>query len=77
MSENIKATFNVATGEMTYEEMTPEEIEAREQMRVEQETRLAAEEQARAEAEANKTSAISKLTALGLTEDEALALVGQ
>jgi len=76
MSENIKAIFNVAKGEMTYEEMTPEEIETREQMRLEQEAQLLADEQARAEAEATKASAISKLTALGLTESEALALVG-
>jgi DNA-binding transcriptional regulator YhcF (GntR family) len=56
--------------------LTAEEIAEREAMAIEaqaEQDAREAEQQAKAEA---KASAISKLTALGLTEEEALALVG-
>ena len=71
-----KLIVNCKTGERTVVELTPEEIAEREVMAQEAEAQRQAEEaEAQAKAEA-KASAISKLTALGLTEEEALALVG-
>lgn len=71
-----KVILDCATGKATVVELSAEEIAEKE----EQAALALAEEQARTEAkeqaEANKQSAISKLTALGLTETEALALVG-
>jgi DNA-binding transcriptional regulator YhcF (GntR family) len=65
---------NCTTGEETIIELTDEEIAAQ---RAYAEARLA-EDKARLEAEeakaAAKASAIAKLAALGLTEDEAAAL---
>jgi DNA-binding transcriptional regulator YhcF (GntR family) len=72
-----KLIVDCSTGERTLVELTDEEIAERELMAQEAEARRQAE-QAEAQAKAEATaSAISKLTALGLTEDEALALVGQ
>ena len=66
--------IDCSTGIETIRDMTTEEIEAQEAMRVEFETRQA-EEAAAAEATAEaKASATSKLAALGLTEDEINAL---
>lgn len=68
---------NCATGEQTMRPMTEAELAQREIDRLAAEAaeaeRLAAEE-AKAAA---KASALEKLTALGLTEDEAAALLGQ
>lgn len=71
-----KLVVDCATGEETVVPLTPEEIAANEQMAAEWEAQqLALQMEAEALAEA-KASAIAKLTALGLTEAEALALVG-
>jgi hypothetical protein len=56
---------NCETGEVTERDETPEEIAAREQ---------AAQQEA--EALATKESALAKLQALGLTEEEVKALLG-
>ena len=72
-----KLIINCATGEKQYIPLTAEEIAEREARALEYEAQRAAEAEAQAQAEADKASAISKLTALGLTEAEALALVGQ
>lgn len=75
MSKPTKLIVNCSTGEQTVVELTDEEISGIEAARLAEETAQAerqAEEEAKAEA---KISAIAKLTALGLTEDEAYALV--
>ena len=56
---------------LTEEEIAQRELDALQA--AEEQAQREAEEQAKADA---KASAISKLTALGLTEEEALALVG-
>lgn len=71
-----KIVFDCATGIQTEVPLTEEEIAQMEIDRVTAETRQAereAEEQAKAEA---KASALAKLTALGLSDDEAKAIVG-
>ena len=68
---------NCATGEQTMRPLTAEEIAQREAdalAAAEAEAARLAEEEAKAAA---KASAIAKLTSLGLTEEEALAIVGQ
>ena len=77
MTEQLtKVIVDCSTGESTIVPLTAEEIAQRETDRLaweaQEATRLAAEE-AKAVAEA---SAISKLTALGLTADEIAALKG-
>lgn len=71
-----KLVVDCSTGVTTEVEMTPEEVAEREAKDAEynawKEQQLL-EEQAKAEA---KASALVKLTALGLTEEEANALVG-
>jgi adenylate kinase len=71
-----KIVVDCSTGESSLVELTDEEITERDT----QASRLAADEQAqndiKAQREASKASAISKLTALGLTEEEALAISG-
>ena len=70
-----KLIVNCETGERTVVELTDEEIAEREAMALQAEQDRAAreaEETAKAEA---KASALSKLTALGLTEAEISALV--
>ena len=67
---------NVETGEEILVDYTPEEIEQHEQMVADYQARqLAKEAEMAAQAEA-KASALAKLTALGLTEEEAKAIVG-
>ena len=77
MSAPTIAMHDVATGNVIERPLTPEEIAQREAdaaaARAEEAERVAAEE-AKAAARA---SAIAKLAALGLTEEEAAALVGQ
>lgn len=71
-----KLIIDCATGEQTVVPLTAEEIAERDLIAAEEQARRETEEaEAQAKADA-KASAISKLTALGLTEDEALALVG-
>jgi hypothetical protein len=70
---------NCETGEIIERDMTAEEEAAHllslAQLAAEEEARLAAEAAAEAKAAA-KVSAIAKFQALGLTEEEALALLG-
>ena len=76
MSTPIAIEVNCADGTVTERPLTPEEIAAREAdaaaAAVAEAERVAVEE-AKAAA---KASAIAKLAALGLTEEEAAALVG-
>lgn len=68
--------INCETGEQTQREYTAEEYAQAEidaANAIAENERIAAEEQAKAEA---KASALAKLTALGLSEDEAKAIVG-
>ena len=70
-----KTIVNCETGEVTIEPLTAEEIADREQHHAEVEAREQAR-QAELEAKAQvKTSALVKLEALGLTEEEAAALI--
>lgn len=71
-----KAIIDCATGEETILELTPEEVAEHQAMAAEMEAEQAAREAAQAQKQADKESAIAKLTALGLTEAEALALTG-
>ena len=77
MSTPIAIEVNCADGTVTERPLTPEEIAQREAdaaaAAAAEAERIAAEE-AKAAA---KASAIAKLAALGLTEEEAAALVGQ
>jgi predicted DNA-binding transcriptional regulator YafY len=68
MSEQLKAIFvNASTGEVIERDFTPEEVEAHE--------KTIAESLARQKAhQAVRTSALAKLAALGLTEEEIAAL---
>lgn len=68
MSEELKViTLDASTGEVIEREFTPEEIEAHESD--------IAESLAKQEAqEAVRTSALAKLAAIGLTEEEIAAL---
>lgn len=77
MSELIAVEINCETGEVVERPLTPAEIEQREAdaaiAAAEEAERIAAEE-AKAVA---KQSALDKLTAMGLTEEEAQAIIGQ
>lgn len=77
MAETLTKTIvNCETGETTIEPLTAEEIADLEAMRAKAEEE---EEAAKAEAEAKaaaKASALAKLATLGLTEEEAAAIVG-
>ena len=71
-----KVIVDCSTGEQTIVPLTAEEIAQREKDHAEWQATVAAREaEAQAKAEA-KASALAKLTALGLTEDEAKAIVG-
>lgn len=71
-----RVEVNCETGEQTIIELTDAEIAELDQMRAEVEAEQAAKEaEAQAKAEA-KASALAKLAALGLTEEEAKAIVG-
>lgn len=76
MSEFIAVEVNCETGEVVERPLSLEEVQQREldaiSASVAEAERIAAEE-AKAAA---KASALAKLTALGLTEEEALAIVG-
>ena len=71
MSETLNAViFDAATGETIQRPLTADEIAEREAMQAEAEAR-----QAEAEAKvAARESALAKLAALGLTEEEVAAL---
>ena len=71
MSEKITLIeFNGETGIETIRELTPEELQEREELAIESQDILQSQE-ARASARA---SALEKLAALGLTEEEIAAL---
>lgn len=70
MAKIIEA--NCETGEILERDMTAEEQELHDSMLADGEQF----EQAIAEEQANKTSALAKLQALGLTEEEVKALLG-
>ncbi len=71
MTETFKAViFDAATGQVTERSLTADEIAEREAMQAEAEA-----QQAEAEAKvAARESALAKLAALGLTEEEVAAL---
>jgi hypothetical protein len=70
-NETLKATdIDGITGEVIERELTSEELSAREQMLAE-ETQSEAEAQAKVEA---RQSALAKLAAIGLTQEEIEAL---
>jgi len=76
MTKPTRVDVNCTTGEQTVVELTDEEIAHMETSRLTQEAERAqreAELQAKTEA---KASALAKLTALGLTEEEAIAITG-
>jgi hypothetical protein len=71
-----KVIVDCSTGEQTIEPLTADEISQFEADRAQAEAdRAASEAEATAKAEA-KASALAKLAALGLTEEEAAALAG-
>ena len=65
----LKTIHNVETGEITTREMTEKEIAAAERVTAEQNRR-------KAEAEAKEAARQAVLTKLGLTTEEAQALLG-
>lgn len=76
MAKLTRVEINCETGEETVFELTDEEISQLETMRAEalaEQARIETEEAAKAEA---KASALAKLAALGLTEEEAAAIAG-
>lgn len=76
MSEQLtRIEVDCATGEQKVIPLTPAEIAELDQLRAEAEARRAAEEEAAAAKEAARQSGIAKLLALGLTQEEAEALV--
>lgn len=75
MSNLTKLVVNAQTKEKTVVPLTEEEIKAKQDM-AEEILLLQAEQKAQAEAKAEaKESAIKKLTNLGLTEEEAKAII--
>jgi len=71
-----KLIVDCSTGERTIVELTDEEIAEREARRAEAEAELLAEQEAETARLAAKESAKTKLEALGLTETEIAAIVG-
>ena len=70
------AEVDCSTGIQTNRPMTEAEIANMQAMQAESEARRAAEEAAAAEKAALKAAALAKLTALGLTEEEAMVIAG-
>jgi len=76
MAKLTRIEVNCATGEEEVIELTAAEIAELDQMRAQAEADRAIQEaEAQTKAEA-KASAFAKLTALGLTEDEAKVIAG-
>lgn len=76
MAKPTRVEIDCATGEQTVIELTASEIAQIDQTRAQaEEERAQIEAEAQAKADA-KTSALAKLAALGLTEDEAKAIAG-
>lgn len=76
MEENVKILVDVSAGTTTVVPLTEEEIAGKQAQIAAAEARRLEAAQAALDKEAAKQSALSKLQALGLTEDEAKALVG-
>ena len=76
MEENVKILVDVSAGTKTVVPLTEEEIAEKQAQIAAAEARRLEAAQAALDKEAAKQSALSKLQALGLTEDEAKALVG-
>lgn len=77
MSEVVtKLVIDCETGEQHVVPLTEEELAEREQMRLQAEAEQAARDLAEQEKAAAKQSAIEKLAALGLSDNEIAALVG-
>jgi hypothetical protein len=67
---------NCETGETITRDMTPDELAQLEKDRVFYQEQAEAQAAAEAEAGALKAAALAKLTALGLSEEEAKAIAG-
>lgn len=76
MTKPTKLIVDCSIGEQTVVELTDEEIEQMEKDRIAAEAQRAEQEAAEAARAEAKASAIAKLAALGLTEDEAKAIAG-
>ena len=76
MDKPTKLIVDCSTGEQTVIELTDEEIAQMEADRAAFEAEQTAREAAEAEKAAAKASALAKLAALGLTENEAKAIAG-
>jgi hypothetical protein len=76
MTKPTKIEVNCTTGVETITELTNDEIAQLELDRVAFEERQAKEEAAKIKLAEAKASALAKLAALGLTEDEAKAIAG-
>ena len=70
-----KLIHDLQSGITRYEDMTPEEIQQRELDAIEAATRKAEEDAAKVAKEAARESALAKLQALGLTAEEATAIL--
>lgn len=70
------AILDVTTGKTQVVEMTEEQLAQYEKDRIEAEARAEAQAKALEEQEAAKKSAMEKLAALGLTDEEIQALAG-
>ena len=67
---------NCETGEVTTRELTADEIAAQAASAAQAQADADAQAKAEAQAQAIKSSAVSKLAKLGLTDEEIAALVG-
>ena len=76
MSRPTKIVVDCSTGVESIIELTDEEIAQAEADRVAYEAEMAARQAAEETKAAAKASALAKLAALGLTEDEAKAIAG-
>ena len=76
MAKPTKLIVDCSTGEQTVVELTDEEIAQMEVDRVAAEAQRAEQESAEAAKAAAKASALAKLAELGLTLDEAKAVIG-
>jgi hypothetical protein len=71
-----KIVVDCSTGEVQEIALTAEEIAEREVMAAEYATQKAVQDAQEAAKASTKTSALAKLTELGLTENEAKAIIG-
>lgn len=76
MTRPIKAEHNIETGETIYSEMNDEEFAQYEIDVANTLAQTAAREAELTAKEETKAAALAKLTALGLTEEEAKAIAG-